>query len=306
METVFLVLALGLFLGLFLIVGAGIAVWLAMRLSRSNVFTVKDGQGKSKDGLPFYIKRGRLIHETAYLESLADVTLTLMETIIDAEGKPGAATPVSVATRTVSLSADGINKLAALQAAAEAQPGADRAALWGKVEQAFNALPAYTGEIPDNPPMVLNAIRVEAYVDYDNQHTINAVMPLVGSSELAAELAADGTLSKATAKAEDSTLTTLLGALPSPELVGLLKPEASAGDADELARKAVPGDRLYEIRLMIERRAVRHWLSKVVDRQEFDAPIPLNQNPHAWYRRETDNEPPKPKEEKKEEKEEEK
>jgi hypothetical protein len=64
-----------------------------------------------------------------------------------------------------------------------------------------------------------DSITAYAYVDYQNPYTLNVLRPIVGSASATTKLATDGTLSEGTAQIEDKTLSTLLSAIPSTDLI---------------------------------------------------------------------------------------
>lgn len=307
-------------LTLLIVMTIGLFVFFSLIAPRFNVLTVKKG-GQDAEGLPFFVKNSRRIHETVYLETLADVTLTVLETKPAAGAKPATTTPIRVETHTTSISnPQAAAKLAELQAAVATTLStrySDQVAVWAAVQDKFNALLPYTVSFPPEGslPLVLNAIREETYIDYAKPYTINATMPLIGSTDLTTELKDDGTLGKAIIKTEDSTLTTALGTLPIKELMGLLKAEEDKPDTPKPPDAPKPPDGakpsaaspVYTLQLKVERHTVRHRLSKEVVANGSVAPIELStaKAGTAWYQRETGSETPPPPPPKKEEEEEE-
>jgi hypothetical protein len=309
MDTITTLVVASAVLGLSFVFIALIFLLLAARRGQQDVVRVKDHQGRAVAGIPFYVKRGRTIHETVYLETLADVTLTLTELTGDQDTNAGAdvetGAVVYAATHTVSLSSGVQRGLAALQAwvamLEATSGGAWNQKSWEAGRDVFEKLPVYDGHMPTSRnqvlPLVSNAVREESYVDYSRRYTLNATMPLIGSNELAVELAADGTLSKATAKAEDKMAATLLGALPSADLLGLIKPQKSDQPEKESRNAMLVQEKTgtrYNAQLTITRHYVRHWLWRPVVDSTFQGPIGQDQADDVWYRRETGVTPNQP------------
>jgi hypothetical protein len=89
-------------------------------------------------------------------------------------------------------------------------------------------------------------IAAYAYVDYQNPYTLNVRRPIVGSASATTKLATDGTLSEGTAQIEDKTVSTLISAIPTADLI-----KSAAGIA---ALVAAP---ISSYELKIEEKAVK-------------------------------------------------
>lgn len=272
------------------------------QLLKTSMLTVFQGVDKEIKGIPFYVKQGRLTHETTYLETLETYTLTAKKIILDDQGKPAESAIEHLIVKTVSLSPSILEQLASLRLkvrdAQQTQGAAQQKALLDEIQELFEDLPAYRGQIADDSPLESNQIKESNYVDYETIFYLNQHQPLSGTSELDFALAADGTLQKTTAKVDDTSFEKLLGLLPTDTLIA--KPAVSA--EDEVSVK-VEGraDHKYEIDLAVEQRYVRHIYSKVLHARTllpdlFHQALPLG-NTESWYRREFITElNPKPKE----------
>lgn len=291
-DVALTMLGLGLVAALF----AGVLYFLLQgRLGKTMALRVTDG-AKPLDGIPFYLKRGRLTQETSYLETLASCTLTAKKITLDNEDKPVQTEIKYVGAKTVSQSASSDRTLAELcmaVAAAQQAQGAEQENLLPALQEKFEQLPAYDGQLPSHPlPLAGNVLTESAFVDYENRLYINQHQPLIGTSDIDLTLAADGTLSKATAKADDKTFASLLGYLPT-DMLATKKPAAPPADMakSEAVQSGIgePSQKfVYEFALTVTQQYVRHTRLREIDSPSDRAlkpPIPLA-DPNSWYRRE--------------------
>lgn len=277
-----------------IVVTAGVFAALRWLLGRRNALRVYGSDGEETKGIPFYVKKGGLVQETSYLETLAELTLSAVQVALDAKGEAQDRHMRYRASKTVSLSGGTVDDVEKLQRAlAEAQKQDDTSLQWGEFEKVvtdYHRLQSYTGNVPDSVPVVSNGITVDAYVDYADVHYLNAPEPVSGSASVATKLAADGTLSESTTTIEDSTLKTLLEGVPAGEIIKTIpspKPEKRAVDMFAPAfRLPAEAATAYEFSLEMERRYVRHTLWREVDHRKHAPPIPLSKHQEHWYRRE--------------------
>lgn len=241
-------------------------------------------------GIPFYIKKGRLIQETSYLETLATCTLTAKKVTDTADGKPAQVEVEYANAKTIALSAENIRSLAAIRTKlADVQRVGQTGPFWEVVKADFDALAGYAGQLPAYElPLESNVIRDTAFVDYDTPFYLNKVQPISGSAELSLELAADGSLSKVAAKAEDKAFEQVLGLLPADKLLeqakGAATPAAATEQADKIAGSTA-GTVGYEFSLTVEQRYVRHIRFTEIPDRSFRPGLQLADDGH-WYRRE--------------------
>lgn len=92
---------------------------------------------------------------------------------------------------------------------------------------------------------VSNTGTVEAVVDYGNVFYLNSARPLAGSTQVSAKLAADGTLTDASAQVQDQTLQTIASTISS--LVGSASTAAKilAYDAQQVEIKLTGKTKVY-------------------------------------------------------------
>jgi hypothetical protein len=279
------------------------------RLDNVNTLTVMQQDVEAPlPGVPFYVKRGRIVHETSYLETLATLTLSGQQVVLDAQGQVVGEGPPFLGVKTVSLSPDlekGIASLRdAIQAAKEAKSCSKQLEKWEEAKGVLTALPAYSGALPThNLPLERNLLAESNYVDYDTVYYLNKLQPISGSSDLDIKLAADGTLSQAVGKTVDSTFEKLLGLVPKADsFVEKKAGEAAADKGEEEVKEAlIPPTAAQtcklEVSLTVEHQYVRHiWFKEVTDRA-YQAPFVLpagfkQEDASAWaglgywYRRE--------------------
>src|SRR5579859_628951 len=204
------------------IIFAGILYLVIWRLNRDIKTFVVMNQGNLKpiEGIPFYIKKSRLVHETSYLEPLVILTVTARTLVLDDKEKPVRVVIEYTNVKTVPLHGGNVEAVAEFnQSMAEAQQGTsetDQAEHWKTARHQFEGLAPYAGQEPDanTLPVESNIIRDSAYVDYNDKYYLNKLQPISGSSEMSIELASDGTLSKASGKSEDKAFESVLGVLP--------------------------------------------------------------------------------------------
>lgn len=190
--------------------------------------------GGEVPGIPFYIKTAKCKQETTWIEPV--YTLTLKKTTTykfldeDAAKKAGAklpATDLRVSSKVLGLSQfqPGNAPLQTLLALL-AKPNIsdpDRIqieASWTTIAASPDYLPMNTNEdaliaAGTNVIKISNTASPEAIVDYSRTYYYNAPRPWVGSSQVDAKLAADGTLTEGSAQVQGQTLSTILTAVTS-------------------------------------------------------------------------------------------
>ena len=159
-------------------------------------------------GIPFYVKTSGCQRQIVRLKPYYVLTLTT---------KTGEKTSQSesVAVCRENAASSDLQKL--LDAA---RVGANISAEWTtvKTKLACDPLdqPAATSR---NWLVTSDTISAYTYVDYQNPYTLNVHRPIIGSASATTKLATDGTLSEGTAQIEDKTLSTVLGMIPSADLI---------------------------------------------------------------------------------------
>jgi hypothetical protein len=206
-------------------------------------------------GVPFYVKVAKCKQETSWLQPVYVLTLKKTTTyqFIDEKAakaaNPNAKPPdpvVRTGAKTLCLSqfnTDDVKKLRALLIKpGDATPNdvKDIEAQWAVVA----AWPDYVAVAVDEDTLigskdvfeVSNTSAPEAVVDYTTTYYYNAPRPWVGSSQIDAKLAADGTLTEGSAQVQSQTLSTILSALPISTLL------TKAAGAGAVVAAALPPD----------------------------------------------------------------
>jgi hypothetical protein len=101
-----------------------------------------------------------------------------------------------------------------------------------------------------------NSVTSERYVDASTIYFYNVNKPLVGSANAEVDLSNEGILSKASGQTEDKTLSTILSALPTSDLI---KTAAGIGAANSTNPPAVPpASGKYKVSLQVQTRLYKH------------------------------------------------
>ena len=273
------------------------ALLLLMRsaVGRNDAIRVSTGGG-SVPGIPFYTKQGRFFQETTYLETLATIMLTAKQITYDDAGKAQQSSTWYAVSKTASWPGDAAGAIEQIQdalgeAAKKSTPDAQLDE-WSHALDRFEMLAPYNGSVPATAPLVGNDVRAESAVDYSQPYYLNAAQPLIGSANLSAKLAADGTLTESTATVEDTTLATILGALPASELISAFPTPDFSKPAKAVTLNMMEGmiellaapQVRHEFSLELERHYVRHVLRRDQATRDFAGPIPLGEHTLAWYR----------------------
>jgi len=202
-------------------------------------------------GVPFYVKTAVCRHQTVYDEPHFTVTLILEQQFSPDPEKAGRWEETG--RESVTLSLGGLN---AAQSAGLLAPGNERevkehfASLRGGVTSGTYPPPAMvssTTGLPSNAAdyaLVANRSDPEVIVDYSRMFYVNTRRTSwSGSTNATVELAPDGTLSKAEASLEDTTLKTVLEALPvsafASKILHLTTPAEIEKASDEQAKAYV-------------------------------------------------------------------
>lgn len=300
METTLLNSALSfvlaaVLLSVFAAVLAGVLYWLlSNKVGKVDAINVSDKDGNRVDGIPFYIRRSRLIHETIYMETLVNLSIRANLISYDDEGKRIGTDVFHTSSKRISLSSSLDDKIAALHAdlsnAQRIDDPDEQLKKWAQIVLVFESLPSYVGMLPiDSLPVMCNIIREEPYVDYQSTYFQNAAQPVIGSANVTVELGADGTLSKTNVQIEDSTISKLIETFPTSRLLEMGPPEPEATPATEgylLASLDLSGDRQkYDFSLDMSHSYVYHVLFQEAEDRSYISPIELSSE-DSWYRRE--------------------
>ncbi len=181
---------------------------LSLALTGCGLYVVKKSTpAGDHHGIPFYVKTSGCKREIVRLKPYYLLTLTT---------KTGEKT--SQSESAVVCKRDYTS--AAIQTLLEdARAGRDITSSW---RTARTSVCDRTDEAVMGSPnsyVASDTISAYAYVDYLNPYTLNVRRPIVGSASATTKLAVDGTLSEGTAQMEDKTVSTLLSAVPSADLI---------------------------------------------------------------------------------------
>lgn len=265
--------------------------------NKTDAITVKR-EDRDLAGVPFFIKRSRWIQETAYLETLLNCTLSATEIRFDAEGKQLSIDTRFSISKISPWSSSVAEKLLSIHKdLVLVQRELDSNKQWEtwieEILPAFQSLPTYAGQIPQELPMISNISQEEVYVDYETEHYINYPQPLIGSANVSVELSQDGTLGKASAEIKDDTLGTLLATIPIKEVVSSTLAAKESTPSKEEAEEGVMGieedqlisETIYKFGLTCMQSYIKHIRFNRVTDQGVLAPISLLDN-SSWYRQE--------------------
>jgi hypothetical protein len=240
------------------------------------------------DGIPFYIKVARCKQETSWIQPF--YTLTLKKTVKfkfldeDAAKKAAAKLPESIvtsATKTLNLTKfrnDEVQNLRALLS----KPGIASKPESDLIEAKWKTISGWSDYVPlsekedvlvksEDVVEVSNTSAPDTLVDYSRVYYYNTPRPWVGSSQVDAKLAADGTLSEGSSQVQSQTLSTIISALP---ISALLSKAAGIGAA------AGPGpgvqiEQTVQYELTIQEDAYKHTHARYV---KFGLPCALEKD----------------------------
>lgn len=181
-----------------------------------SVFRVHQGSEKIK-GIPFYTKVGKLKQATTWSRTWLEVEISLSD-LDPTSGKKSNTETAILQIPEKSATADALNK-----GTAAAQKEAATSGSIGDTVEAFktgskitpldiNTILTEGDATFPGPPislfesLVSNTTDLIAEVDYTKLYTYNAFVPVFGSAEASIELAADGSLTKASSKADTGKL----------------------------------------------------------------------------------------------------
>jgi hypothetical protein len=246
-------------LQIFLVIGlvlsaivAGLGVYFWARQKTFNIYTVNKGDAP---GIPFFVKKGRFMQSTFYLETFLGLTL-------------------AVNVKRTGFLRYGVQKIVRWPrykkevTAFESALDSD----WKDAKAKLERIPCYLEEDLESPILESNVFEQQSYVDYEATHYINVQQPRSGTAQLTIELAPDGTLSKTTGEIADTTLEQITGLLPSAEELLSPKPAAEGLVEDQ-------GN--FEISYSKSYLARRHALSRKIELADFN-----NRSPIKWEDRE--------------------
>jgi hypothetical protein len=170
-------------------------------------------------GVPFYAKRARCRQEVVWFEPIYTLTLAAL-----LPGKDGALQTHARGAVVLSRSSFESQEVIDFMKVLNNQPSEEVTVMngWKKIvtradphvlSRDFASLGA-TDRI-----LAGRSAAPAIYVDYADQYYVNAKIPVAGSANVDAKVAADGSLSEASGQVETKTLETILNALPISSLI---------------------------------------------------------------------------------------
>lgn len=168
-------------------------------------------------GIPFYVKDAGCKHQSVYIEPYYILTLTTTSGDKILETQSGTLSQ----NEFTSVPVVELRTLLSGKSTLSDQDVAKLRLLWtnnvnGKFYDPYRAEASIE---PGNKFLAANTLTPELYVNYTDQYSYNANRPAIGSVQASIKLGDDGTLSEASAQAEDKTLSTILGLFPISDLI---------------------------------------------------------------------------------------
>lgn len=263
-----------------------------VRVKRDPLTMTEKEKGSTKvSGIPFYIKVAKCKQETSWMQPFYTLTLKKTSTFKFVDEKaakakdPAAKPPESVVrftvTKVLSLSqftSDDVRNLRAMLSKPGQADALQARAIedtWKRISDLQDYLPLAISEeqlvASKDSIQATNTSSPEAVVDYSRVYYYNAPRPWVGSSQLDAKLASDGTLTEGSAQVQGQTLSTILSALPISTL--LTKAAGAAAAAAVPPPEAVTETLQYDVTIVED--GYTHTHDRYVD---FALPCPVEKD----------------------------
>jgi hypothetical protein len=221
-------------------------------------------QGKNAiDGLPFYVKEAKCVHQQVLVMPYYRVTLQTMQ----GDKVTGAQTATVsesyyLTDPTVAQLSDLVSGTADVSSMTTEDQQRTVGNDWTAIKkQGANDVYAKAADGSWPVYVVANSSAPKVYVDYGTVYYINGKVPLAGSLKTDYKLANDGTLTEASGELTNDTLKTILGALPISDLI-------KSGAGIGLTSKSVGG---ITVQLKAERRLLKITKSQLIP---FEAGCP--------------------------------
>jgi hypothetical protein len=266
-----------------------------VRLNRDPLsLTDKNKRNTKVLGVPFYVKVAKCKQETSWLQPV--YTLTLKKTSIfslrdestvkahDANSRPTDSVVRFNVTKVLSLSQINSNDVQNLKTLLSQPRAADllQARVIDDAWKNISGIPDYQPLAANEDALVgsgdvfelSNASNAETVVDYSRLYYYNAPRPLIGTSQIDATFASDGTLTEASAQVQGQTLSTILSTI-----LSVVSPSAlltNASNVGTFAAAALPPDAVqetFQYELTTVETGYIHTHARYVD---FALPCPLD------------------------------
>jgi hypothetical protein len=225
------------------------------------------GTPTSVPGVPFYPKRARCRQEVVWVEPI--YTLTLVALLPDKNGAlQSHPRGVVVLSRSNFESQEVVDFMKVLNN----RPTDEGTVLtyWQKVvaRADANVLSRDFSSLAVADRILAGRSAAPAvYVDYADQYYVNAKLPVAGSANVDAKVAADGSLSEASGQVQTQTLQTILSALPVSSVI--------TGGLGLGGKSIAATGEIEAFQLTIAISGYRHTLARFVDYPSSSAPCPV-------------------------------
>jgi hypothetical protein len=221
----------------------------------------------SVPGIPFYPKRARCRQEVVWFEPI--YTLTLAALLPDKDGKLQSHPRGAV---VLSLSSFESQEVVDFTKILNNRPTDEGTVLsyWQKVvaRSDSHVLARDFSSLAASDRILAGRSAAPAvYVDYADQYYVNAKLPVAGSANVDAKVAADGSLSEASGQVQTQTLQTILNALPISSVI--------TGGLGLGGKSIAPAGEVEAFQLTISISGYRHSLARFVDYPSTSVPCPI-------------------------------
>jgi len=248
---------------------------------------IEVSKDSSTEGIPFYIVKGATEQKTSWISPFYHVTVSI-DTLVPSKGST---TKKQTTDHVIDIEKDlSSQNYTDLREFVQSKNSGLRD---GKIDYK-NVIDKFTQDYDFFDPysdkqckfvVAANTNTRTKYVDYKTPYYINVKKPFIGSSEMAAELNAEGTLSKASGKTEDKSIETIVSGLtsivPIKEMLQYkwTGAEAFAPETEKGTEKppAYPGHPRSIVTIKSESRLISYSLSRLwIDELLGHGPIQLN------------------------------
>jgi hypothetical protein len=217
----------------------------ALRVTKSN---------QPVDGIPFYVKEARCLHQMVYTMPYYRLTLQSLN-----GQKVQGSESITISEHDYVTNATVQSLLTLLRKKPPlSDPDFIQVSLYWNDIQTLSSKSLYEADWPSH--LISNSMTAKVFVNYGTVYTLNAKSPLAGSVNADYKLGPDGTLTEASAQITDQTLSTILAALP---ISNLITTAASGGFAAALV-EGVPPPTQITVQMVVEQRAIKTTKSQII------------------------------------------
>lgn len=213
------------------------------------VFIVHNNStGANVDGIPFYIKKAKCLHQSVYVVPYYQITLQKM-----IDSKVDVASTITISSQMYQSKVMQ-NFLASILKSTETE-FKNKLTSWNDFnEDPYAMITANDTNWPKY--LVTNNSAFVTFVDYGNTYTLNAKTPLVGTANITYKLNDDGTLSDGSGQIQEQTLSTVLSAVTDTFKTAVSVSGRGAGT------KATEQEQNITLQAVVEKRFLKETLSR--------------------------------------------